>query len=80
MTLKTCLNCDNRIINDNLFICNDCYKLNLNTIYKNIKSKCPKNMTLQDLKNSVRAEKNSKFDNKIKFEITIVSDKHIIEF
>ncbi len=80
MTLKTCLNCDNRIINDNLFICNDCYKLNLNTIYKNIKSKCPKNMTLQELKNSVRAEKNSKFDNKIKFEITIVSDKHIIEF
>jgi hypothetical protein len=37
-------------------------------------------MTLQELKNSVRAEKNSKFDNKIKFEITIVSDKHIIEF
>ncbi len=80
MTLKTCLNCDNKIVNDNLFICNDCYKLNLNTIYKNIKSKCPKNMTLQELKNSVRAEKNSKFDNKIKFEITIVSDKHIIEF
>ena len=79
MTLKTCLNCENKILNDNLFICNECYKLNLNTIYKNIKSKCPKNMTLQELKNSVRAEKNSKFDNKIKCEITIDTDKHIIE-
>ena len=36
-------------------------------------------MTLQELKNSVRAEKNSKFENKIKCEITIDTDKHIIE-
>ena len=80
MTLKTCLNCENKILNDNLFICNECYKLNLNTIYKNIKSKCPKNMTLPDLKNAVRIEKNSKFDNKIKCEVVIDADKkHIVE-
>jgi hypothetical protein len=75
-----CLNCDEIISNDNNYICNECYKLNLNTIYKNIKNKCPEDMTLQTLKNLVRNEKHLNFDNKPKCEISVNLGKYTIEF
>ena len=78
LKITRCLNCNTSLIDSDV-LCQECYKLNLNTIYKAIKLKAPSNLAL--LKEFVKNEKNNITKNiKPKINITIEHKKFIIEY
>ena len=80
--IKNCFLCDEELFNTKILCC-ECYKINLNSLYKQIKMKCPDIITFQDLKSIIR---NEKYENKcinLKNEnnkIVIEYKKHIVEY
>jgi hypothetical protein len=77
LNITKCLNCNKSLIGSYV-LCHDCYKLNLNTIYKAIKLKAPENIDL--LKEFVKNEKYSISNIKPKVNVLIEHKKFIIEY
>ncbi len=79
-TYFTCLNCGN-LLNETNVLCLQCYKLNLNSVYKIIKSKSQSDEEYKELKTFIRNEKytNKHLLNKNKVFISVSHDKHILE-
>lgn len=79
LKIKNCLNCDTKLSDTNV-LCSDCYKLNLNTLYKVIKNKASDKITYSLLKDFVKNEKYNNTNTKTKVNVYIEHKKHIVEY
>lgn len=77
LNIKHCLSCDTKLIDSNVLCC-DCYKLNLNTLYKVIKPKSDKS-SYNLLKEFIKNEKYNGSNTKPKMNICIEHKKHLVE-